>query len=208
MSCGFQVGAEIWICLVPTWLLAAELRESYCQEELTSTIWLAQGLMAPSKQPRAVDHRNGWMLWCGPCSIRSITGEKSLEHFSAAQVHLEFCLALPTVSQSLVFIPTLSVLRRETLRSISYLKWDRISGIPEAQRSGEGMEKEVLRLVLLCAVRQTLKKLSCPDFSNCCDPQTFFLIIFFFWTVCLLQALDRSTYEMRGETFQARHPPS
>lgn len=51
------------------------------------------------------------------------------------------------------------------------------------------MEKEVLSLMLLCVFRQTLKKLSGPDFPITVT-QTLFLIFFFFWTVYLLLALD------------------
>lgn len=63
-----------------------------------------------------------------------------------------------------------------------YLWWDRISRIPEIQRSVKGVEKEVLSLLLLCVVRQ---KLLCPEFSNCYATQTLLLITFFFFWVCV-----------------------
>ena len=46
------------------------------------------------------------------------------------------------------------------------------------------MEKEVLSLVLLCVFRQTLKKLSGPDFPITVA-QTLFLIFSFFFLDCV-----------------------
>ena len=52
------------------------------------------------------------------------------------------------------------------------------------------MEKEVLSLMLLCVFRQTLKKLSGPDFPITVAQTLFLIFSFFFWTVYLLLALD------------------
>lgn len=46
------------------------------------------------------------------------------------------------------------------------------------------MEKEVLSLMLLCVFRQTLKKLSGPDFPITVA-QTLFLIFSFFFGLCI-----------------------
>lgn len=90
---------------------------------------------------------------------------KSFQNLSTVQVHLEFCLDPDYIfSESLALISHLSVSRKKKRKKNSlgptrYLQWDRISRIPEIQRSVEAMEKEVQSFLLLCAVRQTLKKL-------------------------------------------------
>lgn len=81
------------------------------------------------------------------------------------------------------------MLRKETLSSISYLKWGRISEIPGAQvrrRDGEGGLKPHVTLCLQTDIEEAIRS----RFSNYCDTQTLFLIFFFFWTVYLLLALD------------------
>lgn len=85
--------------------------------------------------------------------IGSNASEMNLQNLPIAQGHLEFlsCSAHGFL-ESLAFIPHLSELRKETLRPVSYLKWDRISGRSEIERVGEGMEEEVSSPLFLCAV--------------------------------------------------------
>lgn len=174
-------GRELWICHVPTWLLAAELRDcAACKYTarsnfLPSIIWLTQGPVSPSKTPRPVDHWNGQRLWCGHCLIRSIASTKSFQHLYTVQAHLEFCLDPGHVfSEALAFICHFPGLRRETLWGLLvYLRWDRSSRIPEIQRSVEGIEKgDPTPLVTFCSQTDKEEIVLCPDFSNCCDTQT------------------------------------
>jgi hypothetical protein len=116
----------------------------HCQEELSSTLWLAQG----------PDVCGQGMTACGPQAqsdvmVPVLINQKHSQYqefskFSASKCTLNFALTLPTFSQSIYFL-SFWIRKINSFNFIGSLKLNRISRLPEVQWEKE----ENLSLLLL-----------------------------------------------------------